>query len=58
MKYLKLLLTTVIVGALVIVVLRLTHPLPDVSGEQASAAIPANVKTQLGSALLPLVAVR
>ena len=55
MGFLKLLLKTVIIVALVIVVLRLTHPLPGLPGGQASAAIPANANTQLGAALLPLV---
>lgn len=58
MRSLRFLLKTVIVAALVIVVLRLTHPLPDMSAGQASAAIPANAETQLGAALLPLTTER
>src|SRR6056297_180730 len=56
MGFLRFLLKTVIVAALVIVVLRLTHPLPDPPTEQASTAIRANVDTRLGGALLPLIA--
>src|SRR6056297_1946014 len=56
MGFLRFLLKTVIVAALVIVVLRLTHPLPDPPTEQASTAIRANVDTRLGGAVLPLIA--
>src|SRR6056297_778583 len=54
MGLLRFLLKTAIVVALVIVALRLTHPLPDLPAGQPSAAVPADADTQLGAALLPL----
>ncbi|MCU4652976.1 phospholipase D family protein [Roseibacterium sp. SDUM158016] len=56
MRFLRALLKIVVVLVLAVVVLRLTHPLPDLPGGEASAAIPASADTQLGAAILPLMA--
>jgi len=56
MRFLRGLLKLVIVLALAVVVLRLTHPLPDLPQGEASAAIPASADTRLGAAILPLTA--
>lgn len=55
MRFLRGLLTLAIALALVIVVLRLTHPLPDLPVGKASAAIPVSEQTELGAAFLPLM---
>ena len=41
---------------LVLLALRLLHPLPDPAGREASSAIPASDRTVLGAAVLPLAA--
>ena len=55
MRFLRGLVKLVIVLALAVVVLRLTHPLPDLPQGEASAAIPVSDETRLGAALLPLM---
>jgi putative cardiolipin synthase len=55
MRFFRWLLALAIVLALAVVVLRLTHPLPDLPAGEASAAIPASAETRLGAALLPLM---
>lgn len=54
MRFLKGIFKLVIVLGLAIVVLRLTHPLPDLPQGEASVAIPASADTRLGAAILPL----
>ncbi len=41
---------------LVLLALRLLHPLPDAAAREASSAIPASERTVLGAAILPLAA--
>src|SRR6056297_1843045 len=55
MRFLRGLLKLAIVLALAVVVLRLTHPLPDLPAGEASAAIPVSEETRLGAALVPLM---
>jgi len=55
MRFLRGLLTLVVVLVLAVVVLRLTHPLPDLPAGEASAASPVSDETRLGAALLPLM---
>ncbi|MCC1493675.1 phospholipase D family protein [Cognatishimia sp. F0-27] len=55
MRALRLLPVIVAVVALSIVVLRVTHPLPDLPAE-SSAAIPPSESTRLGERLLPMAA--
>jgi putative cardiolipin synthase len=55
MRFLRRLLYLVIVLALAVVVLRLTHPLPDLPQGEASTAVPASPDTRLGATFLPLV---
>lgn len=55
MRFLRGLLKLAIALALTVVILRLTHPLPDLPASEASAAISVNEETRLGAALLPLM---
>lgn len=56
MRVLRFFLRLAIVLAVVIVALRLTHPLPDLPAGPASAAIAPSAETRLGAAILPLMA--
>ncbi len=56
MRFLRALLSIVIVLALALVALRLLYPLPDLPPrDEASTAIPASPDTRLGAAILPLL---
>ncbi|GAA0300733.1 phospholipase D family protein [Rhodovulum strictum] len=56
MRFLLGLLTILIVLVLAVLVLRLTHPLPDLPEDGGKAAPPASADTRLGAAILPLMA--
>jgi len=56
MRFFRGLVGLVIVVAVVILALRLTHPLPPLPAGNASVAIPANEQTRLGEALMPMIA--
>lgn len=56
MRLLRFLLTTLIIVALAIFVLRWSHPLPALPDGASSTAKPASENTRLGSSILPLMA--